>query len=49
MNSFVAKSGSDNIKRLLLIKENQTSQVNGFNAFPFMGRYKSVGPLKPFL
>ena len=35
-----------NIKRLLLIKENQTSQVNDLSAFLCMGRCKSLGSLK---
>ena len=35
------KSGSSNIERLLLIKENQTSQVNEFSAFLGMGRCES--------
>ena len=30
----------------VLVKENQTSQVNKFNAFLCMGRCKSLGPLK---
>ena len=38
-----------NIKRSLLIKENQTSQIKEFNAFPGMGRYKSLGALKSLL
>ena len=37
------------IKRLLLIKENQTSQVNELSAFLCMGRCKSLGSLKSFL
>ena len=40
---------SPNIKRLLLIEENQISQGKQFRTFLFMGRYKSVGLLKPFL
>ena len=34
---------------LLLIKENQTSQVKEFSTFPCMGRCKSLGSLKSFL
>ena len=41
-------AGSLNIKRLLLIKENQISQVKGFSAFLCMGRCKSLGSLKSF-
>ena len=36
------KPGSQNIKRLLLIKENQTSQVNEFSSFLPMRRCKSL-------
>ena len=36
-------------KRLLLIKENQTSQVNEFSAFLCTGRCKILGSLKSFL
>ena len=36
-------------KRLLLIKENQTSQVKEFSAFLCVGRCKSLGSLKSFL
>ena len=43
------RTGSLNIKRLLLIKENQTSQVKEFSAFLYMGRCKSLGSLKLFL
>ena len=43
------KPGSRNIQSLLLIKENQTSQVNEFSAFLCMGRCKSLGSLKLFL
>ena len=43
------KPGNWNIKRLLLIKENQTSQVNEHSAFLCMGRYKGLGSLKSFL
>ena len=38
-----------NIKRLLLIKENQISQGKEFSAFLCMGRCKSLGSLKSFL
>ena len=40
---------SQNIKRLLLIEENQTSQVNEFSTFLSSGGYKSLGSLKLFL
>ena len=43
------RTGSLNIKRLLLIKENQTSQVKEFSAFLYMGRCKSLGSLKSLL
>ena len=43
------RSGSQNIKRLLLIKENQMSQVNEFSVFLHMGRCKCLGSLKSFL
>ena len=38
-------SPSLNIKRLLLMKGRQLSQVKEFGAFPWMGRCKSLGPL----
>ena len=38
-----------NIKRLLLIEENQIPQVKEFSAFLCMGKYKSLGSLKSFL
>ena len=38
-----------NVKILLLIKENQISQVKEFSAFLCMGRCKSLGSLKSFL
>ena len=41
--------GNQNIKRLLLIKADQTSQVNAFRAFLCMGTCKSVDSLKSFL
>ena len=37
------------IRGLLLIKENQTSQVKEFSAFLCMGRCKSLDSLKSFL
>ena len=43
------KPRSQNIKRLLLIEENQKFQVNDFRAFLYMGRCKSLGALKSFL
>ena len=43
------RTGSLNIKRLLLIKENQLSQVKEFSTFQYMGRCKSLGSLKSFL
>ena len=38
-----------NVKRLLLIKENQISQVKEFSTFLYMGRCRSLGSLKLFL
>ena len=38
--------GCENSKRLLLIKENQISQVNEFSAFQWRGRCKNFGSLK---
>ena len=38
-----------NVKRLLLIKENQISQVKEFSTFLYMGRCRSLGSLKSFL
>ena len=38
---FPQRPGSQNIKRLLLIKENQTSQFSEFSPFLRMGRRKS--------
>ena len=43
------RAGSLNFERLLLIKENQISQVKEFSAFLCMGRGKSLGSLKLFL
>ena len=40
------KEGSREVKRLLLIKENQISQVKEFSAFLCMGKCKSLGSLK---
>ena len=37
------------MKRSLLIKENQTSQIKEFSAFVGMERRKSLGALKPLL
>ena len=37
------------IKILLLIKENQISEVKEFSVFLCMGRYKSLGSLKSFI
>ena len=47
--SFVTKPSSWNIKRLLLIKENQTSQVNEFSTVLCIRSYKSLGSLKSLL
>ena len=41
--------GNLNTKRLLLIKENQISQVKEFGTCLYMGRCKSLGSLKSFL
>ena len=46
---FQQSSGSQNIKRLLLIKENQTSQVKEFSTLFCRGRCKSLGSLKLFV
>ena len=43
------RADSLNIKRLLIMKENQISQVKEFDAFLCMGRCKSLGSLKSFL
>ena len=43
------RADSWNIKKLLLIKENQTSQAKEFSAFLCMGRCKSLGSLQSFL
>ena len=46
---FATKQGNPNIKRLLLIKANQTSQGNEFSTFLCMERYKSLSSLKSLL
>ena len=46
---FTTRTRCRNIKRLLLIKENQVSQVKEVSAFLCMGRHKSLGSLKSFL
>lgn len=46
---FATKPGSQNIRTLLLIKENQISQVNEFSTFLRMGICKSLGSSKSFL
>ena len=43
------RAGSLNIKRLLLIKENQLSQVKEFSALLYMGRCKRLNSLKSFI
>ena len=43
------RAGSLNIKRLLLIKENQISQVKEFSAFLCLGRCKILDSLESFL
>ena len=43
------RAGSLNIKRLLLIKENQISQVKEFSTFLCIGRCKSLSSLESFL
>ena len=43
------RAGSLNIKRLLLIKENQISPVKELSAFLFMGRCSNLDSLKTFL
>ena len=47
--SLQQRPGSWSMKRLLLIKENQVSQVKEFSAFLCMGTCKSQGSLKLFL
>ena len=43
------RAGSLNMKRLLLIKESQITQVKEFRAFLYMGRCKILGSMKWFL
>ena len=43
------KAESLNIKRLLLIKEDQICQAKKFSTFLYMGRCRSLGSLKSFL
>ena len=43
------RAGSLNIKILLLIKENQKSQVKEYRTFLCLGRCRSLGSLKSFL
>ena len=43
------RPGSQNIKQLLLNKENQIYQINEFSVCLCMERYKSLGSLKSFL
>ena len=43
------RTGSLKVKRLLLMKENQISQVKEFSAILCMGRCKSLGSLNSFL
>ena len=47
--SLQQRAGSLNIKILLLIMENQISQLKEFYTFLCMGRCKSLGSLKSFL
>ena len=49
MGVVATRPNSQYIKRLLLTKENQTSQVKEFSAFLCMGRCKSLDSLKSFL
>lgn len=49
IGDFQQRAGSWNIKKLLLIKESQISQVKEFIAFLYMGICKTVSSLKPFL
>ena len=49
MEVLQQRPGRQNIKRSLLIKENQTSQIKEFNAFLGMERRKSLGALKSLL
>jgi len=43
------RAGNLNVKRLLLIKENQIFQVKEFSVFLCMGRWKILGSMKSFL
>ena len=43
------RAGNLNIQKLLLMKENQISQVKEFSTFLCMGRCKGLGSLKSFL
>ena len=43
------RPGIWNIKRFMLIKEKQISQVKEFSTFPCIGRCKSLNSLKSFL
>ena len=47
--SFATKPSGQNVKRWLLDKKNQTSQVNEFSPFLCMERGKNLGSLKSFL
>ena len=46
---FIARGGWSEHRRVLLIRENQVSQVKEFSAFLCMGRWNSLGLLKSFL
>ena len=43
------RANSLNVKKILLIKENQMSQAKDFSIILCMGKCKSLGSLKPFL
>ena len=47
-NKGYLNKGSLNIKRLLLIKEHQISQIKEFSTFLCMGKWKSLDSLKSF-
>ena len=49
IHSSKGRPGRRSIKRILLIKENQTSQVKEFNTFLCMGRCQHMGSLISFL
>ena len=49
MEVLQPRAGSLNIKRLLLMKENQIAWVKEFSAFPSVGRCESLGSLKSLL